>query len=469
HAWAGEDPLAAEAFKAASNHEADFESAVDYLVLSRLLKLPQQNRVFGYTQRFQVNSVSRLLTALDQQPRFVRDDVDEGAAARQEVRPTAAYHLQDRDSSHVAPAELTFDTVPRNIAELLIYDHAEGAAHGLAVMFSYGSDALQTHQQTLLAVGGDNLQVLGEPRAGRGLSAELFPLFANLDFPKGMSTPQVDAIRLKRSEVSQNEIWPGVPQEALGGKTPAEAAQVPELQKALAAAIVDFEIQAQSMGIRVDGAVLRARFGIPAVELKVPTESEIRALSVLQLRHVDYTKLPDEDLFTETEHARILQVGRIYAPLLEEGVKRPGLQDRMQLIAVATALSRLYVSEMNYEASIHWTLKGKQAAIEKHDSVQNMLLWELQELGLRKHFPDDSEVPALAAKLWNYYLPKLPEARSIIEFVLKDVTAPGPWNSAVPELVTGTAADASSGSGLWTPESAAAASGSSKLWLPGSE
>jgi hypothetical protein len=95
------------------------------------------------------------------------------------------------------------------------------------------------------------------------------------------------------------------------------------------------------------------------------------------------------------------------------------------------------------------------------------MLFELEELGLRSRNPEDPAIPGLAASLWNYYRPKIPNSTEVIAGILNQFNVPGPWN--VPEVAAGEAdplAAAAAAGGIWTPE-AESAGQPSKLWLPG--
>jgi hypothetical protein len=471
HAWAGEDPLAAEAFKAAANHEADFETSVDYLVLSRLLKRAQQAKVSGLSIRTPIKSVSSVLTILDRQPDFLRIELDDVAPAN-EIRPTALYQLLDRPKDATATADLTLENVPRNLADVAIYDQSAGEHHGYAVLFAFGSEHAESMRQKLLALCGDELQGLSDSHEIRFVPTELIQLFEKVVFPLDATVLQIDAILKQNMQHQQNDVWPNIPQEALGGKTPLEAAQIPELQKALAAAVVEFDSHAEGLGIFLDEAALRSRLGLPDVVLTNPeTFGPNFGYSVLQLRHIDVNHLADYDLFAETEHARMIHPFRLYGVMLEEAFNRPRAKQSVEPSVFAMHLARLYTRHLDYERALDWSIRGKQLANEKHQPLSQMLLWDIQEINIRKHLPGDAEIPALAEKLWNYYLPKLPENRELIELVLKDVPIAGTWNhSNQPIRTSGSLMEpaASSPSGLWTPESAAAGQ-PSKLWLPGSE
>ena len=114
---------------------------------------------------------------------------------------------------------------------------------------------------------------------------------------------------------------------------------------------------------------------------------------------------------------------------------------------------------------------GKQECKNRKLPLDALALWEVHELTLRSHRPDDPQNCATGRHLWNYYLPKIPEIRDVLSSVLNELSLPGPWNApgaAVSTIDQPLAAAAVGSTGLWTPE-AQTAGQPSKLWLPGQE
>ena len=114
--------------------------------------------------------------------------------------------------------------------------------------------------------------------------------------------------------------------------------------------------------------------------------------------------------------------------------------------------------------------RAEEAAISRKLPLNEVALWEIHELMIRSQRADDTKIPEIAAKLWNYYVPKLPEVRDMIVGVLNELTIPGPWNSPLQPIGAAQplAAAGVGSSGIWSPE-AESAGQPSKLWLPGQE
>ena len=97
-AWDGDEKNAAEALHRAARHYADMGIAVECETLAQILDENNTNDVIEQCAfRGRVNSVSRLLTALDGQPRIRRLKVP--AESETENPPVAAYLILDADRS----------------------------------------------------------------------------------------------------------------------------------------------------------------------------------------------------------------------------------------------------------------------------------------------------------------------------------------------------------------------------------
>lgn len=473
HAWAGEDPLAAEAFKAAAANRTDVESAADCLLLSRLLARPADATRIGHLkQSFKVSSVSRLLSTLDRQPRCIRsqlssDDEYEDSSSRL----AAIYGLIDRDLPTAPPDEWTLDDVPRVLGKLSVFDtpadEADGETAGSALLVCDGRDRLVELNQWLAVA--PELAIDGQARDIGGIRPELRALIVPLYLPPGLSPANSDRLLTERWRRIVEEIWPNTPQETLQQKTPLQAAAVPELRTALVAAVVAFEVFAEQDGSQLDTEALRARLGLPPCPtIEISADEEPLSRTVLELRRLDLAKLSDSQLRRVSNMWSRLDVDAWAEPSLREMVSRPSLADKIDLPASYMELAELARRRHDIEQGLELIQQGRDASRAGRAPLDIMLLWEVEELVFRAKNPDDPKVAELAANLWNYYRPKLPEAALMIESLLKRMNLPGPWNSAAEPAPGGALEAAGVSTGIWTPEAQAPAGEPSKLWLPGS-
>jgi len=472
HAWAGEDPLAVEAFKAAAGNESDFESSIDCLVLSRNLRTPAESaRISNLSALYNVESVSKLLTILDQKPEFARLEVPEQDAEDDGPRPAAAYRILDRNPTLIASADLNAGNIAHIIGEMAIFDRQSETSPAKAVVTGLGQERLKGLTDALTAAAGELVTADGTPREHGFLRNELVPLIQDWHFPSDLTPVRLAELRLASHHHIIDEVWPKVAQESLGGKTPLEAMGVPELKSALVAAAVDLDVFCEKNGIVFDEAAVRRRLELPLVaESPVPAGTFRRMFSILRLRHVALSQLTDDELALAADHAMRIGHSTLCCRILTAALDRPGLQDKLDTPRLCMYLSRVYARRLDIDAALTWAARGKEACKTRKQPLPDQAIWEIHELMIRANRPDDPQIAQLAATLWNYYVPKIPEIRETVVGVLNELSIPGPWNGSTTPLdtVESLAGAGVGASGLWTPE-AETGSQPSKLWLPGQE
>jgi len=473
HAWAGEDPLAVEAFKAAAANQPDFESAVDCLVLARQLRNPEADaRVPQLTATYRVESVSKLLTALDQKPEFARVEVGAEEDDEDQPRPAAIYRVLDRDPNLFSSDSLTIENVAHILGELIVFDRQSDDTPAKAFLSGYGRERLDRLTGSFTSAAGDLAIAEGEPEEHGFLRAEHLPLIQDWHFPPGLPAARLNELRRAACRRLIEEVWPTVPQDALGGKTPLQAAEAAELKSALAAAAVDFDVFCEKNNLVLDEGAVRGRLGLPAVvTTPLMPEGGAEASSLLRLRHTALNQLSDEQLMRSADNVMRVGHSTLCCSVVSELLGRPSLQDKIDVPRLCMFLSRIYTRRLDFDAALSWIVRGKQECKNRKQPLDALALWEVHELMLRSQHPDDPQIAQLANTLWNYYLPKLPEIREVISGVLNELSLPGPWNAgaaAVSAIDQPLAAAAVGSTGLWTPE-AQTAGQPSKLWLPGQE
>jgi hypothetical protein len=471
HAAAAEDPLAVEALKAAAANDPDFETGVDCLVLARLLRTPSDSgRMKQLSAKYVVESVSKLLTALDQHPLYIRVERPDDAEEDPDLPRTAAiYRLLDRDPRLVSNADLSGANVAHILGELAIFDRLESEP-ARAFVSGLGPDVLKQLTDGFAAVAGELARADGEPREHGFVRTEQARLVQDWYFPDDLPRPRLNALLKSQHRHIIDEVWPHTAQEALGGKTPLEAAQAPELKAALAASVVEFDVFCEKNGIALDQAAVRSRLGLPAAVATQAAEGAIGpSMSLLGLRHRALSELSDQELAMAANHVMRLGHSTLCCTVVAQALDRPGLEDKLDVPKLCMFLLRIYAQRQDFDAALHWISRGKEASKARKQPLTEQALWEVQELMIRSQRPDDSQLNQIANTLWNYFIPKLPEVREMIVGVLNQLSIPGPWNSTPQLGETEPLATAGvAGSGLWTPD-AETAGQPSKLWLPGHE
>ncbi|MGQ0635541.1 MAG: tetratricopeptide repeat protein [Planctomycetaceae bacterium] len=474
HAWAGEDPLAVEAFKAAAANQTSVEAAAECLLLARLLWQPSPAaRVEHLAQEFLVPHVSRLLTTLDRLPRVSRIPLPPAEADSDDdagQRPAALYNILDRDLQKVPAAELSERDCATILGELSVFD-AEPASGKPARAFLACDERERLNELVALLRGAaPELEPANEPQVIGWTRRELSSLVLRWKLPDEAPPALADRVERARRAKVVEEIWPNTPQEFLNGKTPAQAAAVPELRAAVEAAVLALEAFVEQDGFSVDVEQVREKLGLPAAApfAVAETDDPLR-FSILQIRRLALKNVTDNQLVRLLGVFAQLGLGGQTERAMREALARPSLSDKLDTPRLCLSLAELARRNRQHDEALSWLVKGKEASRARRAPLNSLLLWELEELALRARDPDDPQVLQLAANLWNYYRPKLPDAAAMIAGLLNELNLPGPWN-APPESIAAADMPATAGvsaGGIWTPEAPAPAGEPSKLWLPG--
>lgn len=471
HAWAAEEPLAVEAFKAAAANEKDPERAADCLLLSRLLqKANPATLIEQVEQSYRVQSVGKLLTLLDPQPLFLR--LPEPEEEEDEGGPIAEYEVLDRDPKSVAAEGATLDSVPRALGQIGIFDaDRETAQPAQVIVACTGRDKLPALLAQFEAIAGAEVEKSGEPEVSGTIRTEIAALLIPFHVPTGF--PVAKAQELKRAQWARiiGEIWPNTAQEALGGKTPAEIASGPESGTALRAAALALDVHCDRFGYMLDLDAVRSGLGLPPVPpLDIALDSDLAPRSVLELRRLPFDRLTDPQLASVVTRCSRLGCATLSYRSLRAVLDRPALIEKADPSMIYMTLVGHCRTSQRSDEALEWIVKGKQAAKARKGTLENVMVWEFEELAQRQTHGDDPQIAEIANTLWNYYRPKLPAYGEMILGLLRELKIPGPWNMASGAVagegdLVGAATDPTSS--LWTPGAETGGQTGQKLWLPG--
>lgn len=472
HAAAGEDPLAVQAFKAASANQPDVETAADCLLLARLLNEKAiQPQVEHLNAMYRVQSVGKLLTTLDQQERFARQHIPPAQPGEEtEGRPAAWYVALDRNPKSVRDEDLTPENIAHEAGQVYVFD-AAGDQPARAHLSAYGKDKFDALVRDFAAAGGADVQPDGEPKTSDTVPAEVHALMQMWFLPESLSHGRRRDLMKVRAERVVNSLWPDTPQDLLDGKSPKQAAGDSSMTVKLIAATSLFDVFCERARIPADMGGVRASLGLPAAaKIDVKPEDEIGKLSILALRRVEFEKLTDEQLVRVSNRITRLGHRAMSERVITAVLARPPLVEKVDASRLYMTLANLCRARFDVASTLEWITRGKEYIRAKKGSLHDLVMWELEELMQRAEDPDDPQLPALANSLWNFYAPKLPQFREVIAGMLNELGLPGPWNSptvaAGPMEELAAAGTTAPDTGLWTP-GAEPASQPSKLWLPG--
>ena len=457
HAWGCEHKQAVAAFRKAATLARDkyFDLAVEAETLAQQIEMEVLlPRAMASSGRYTVKDLPQTKERLATQPRLHQLREMPGAAAQ--------FLLLDRPAD--PPSSLSLAELPRVLGVVVLT-----VTGVLVIEVGPGTD-LTMCENAVADMLGYELLPLDEIAENPNGAAERLPLNPNRFFLNHLTIAQQRTVEKSEFHEVVDQVWPHMKMSALGGRTPREAAGVPELRVPLAAAILQLDAHCSRLGNSLDVELIRSRFGLPPTEIiELPAGQPLESLTALELLRLDLLSLDDDaimrvmnfsvdfghDMFTSRVTMDVL--GR--PKLLEEG-----LPSQLHL-----QLARLSVQRFSYEEALAWLQRGKrELEADPEADLNDRLGFELDEFMIRSQIPNDPQLPKVAEHLWNFYARKIPQVRQQVVAMLLRSGLPGPWEH--PSLLAGGEFPLA-GSQLWTPElerePSAASPTATKLWVPG--
>jgi len=464
-AFAGDEVRAAKMLSQAARQVSDFDTAVELETLAQLLAYNEpENLVERTAYLFNVHSVGRLLTSLDQQPRYTKVRID---PRYDQSSVTAIYLLLDREIDEKVP--LTLESLPVPLASIGIFEGGDEESAAPRVVVDFLQDADEELLRQFIQVAGEAIDPEWTTRTKHGQPIDLSSLQGIDYFPPHATGAERSRLFREKWQRNVNEVWPSTPLRVLGGKTPLEAAGDESRKLPLAAALVVLETRCLQSDYTFDTAALRRRLKLPEpAPLKISQGDDVVALSLAQLRRLSLEDLTDGQLSYVTNYAMTADLPRLAYDALIEILARPSMTAEMPLSDLYHPLVGLCNELGMREEALAWVAKAR--ALPQPDSTtefQHRVAWDLREFTLRVEDPQDPQRIPLLRRLIQDYGAKVPELR---EHVLQIATAYGLSTAEVmSEIQTPAAAGTAGAGGLWTPSSGNPPASGGKIWLPGQE
>ncbi|MBL8850827.1 MAG: hypothetical protein JNG89_14190 [Planctomycetaceae bacterium] len=464
-AWDGADDLAATALHKAAAGYADFETAVDCETLAQLLdRQSPDRRSRMLSHQYDVPSVARLLSLLDAVPRLSRAMLTQEEVEATRGALTARYVVLDRDRP-AADSEVSLETVPRSIGAITVFTgNSETGPQGLALASGFEGALSEATVAVFQAAAGDaaTTSADAEPIPNAAGVDNFNDVFESLYFDE--TARNADATRVLHAEwqKSVHEKWPQTPQPALGGRTPRDAAGVPELRAPLAAAINVLDAACARRGTILDVGTLREQLQLPEVAaIRADAGTNVSMLSFAQCLRVDPGSLNHQQVEQLAQRAMLMRHPGFAMRILKHAIEDAefGAAERQMFILV---LSQICDDSFQTDEALEWISRGHAGVEDGPQKFEQLARWRMRELTTRSNAEPGPELDALLRDLWQTYAPKLPGLREMLSQTVEALGIPAPWENAIL-----TASDLSAAtSESWSPVGAAAG-GEKKLWLPG--
>lgn len=475
-AWDGDESAAAAELHRAGELYDDFEKAVDCETVAQLLdQFSDENTAKLRLRRYQVESVSRLLTVLDSTPRVVRVDQLEQSEKRA-GDPVARYLILDRDvPDESALGELNRESAPLAVARISIFDRSEDFP-AYVYLSGLEGETLEQAAELLTAAAGELINhIAGEDDdetddAGDELAGvvprEQLPYYRNFFVPPKTPGPVRRRIQLGHWESIVQDEWINTPIRALGDRSPQDAAGDPSARVKLAAAVNVLDVFCGTRGYICPVAEVRQRLGLPEPHLLQWTEGlNLNILSLMEVQRIDLSSLPDENLRSVVQRAMLVHhPSHLYGVLryvLNERTANEETPDPSELCITLVDLCR---DSLRREEALQWAERGREFARGGPDEFEAMLQWKMRELMLRIDDPDDPQRDTLLLDMWQTYGVKIPSLREHLMQLVSVLGIEPPWDTGILTPAAGAATQ-----GAWTASDSGAAGGEKKLWLPGDD
>ncbi|MES2792782.1 MAG: hypothetical protein V4719_24425 [Planctomycetota bacterium] len=475
YAWSGDLAAAAELLGRAGDDLPDFEAAVELETLAQLhdQQLPEE-QVPLRTYRYRVQTVSRLLSQLDQEPRLHRQPLPPSRPDTDRP-PAAIYVLLDRPRDSGTPDEL--DSLPLTIGTVMILDEVrDPSAPGELYLRSLSPTFSDAEHELLVRAAGEQIDVTpaegwGLLKSDDGLPGDIASLNFNVVPPKGLRRSEILKLISAYAKHVVYDQWTQLPLASLDGLTPAAAARDPELHLPVCAAINVLASVTETANYALDVDDLRQRLALPAVQpLVCNSVEELKKSSIQDCLRLSFTEVPPEVLreaFPMLASTRAIHpLRRLLTAIYDREVTIP----EFDVAAVCRMACSLAIRVLDLDAAQMWCDRGRAASQRVGADLMARADWDLNDLEVAALANNEEKVVEILRKCAREYFLKLPQLKPQIQqlLTLEKLDSPriqGIMNGTDLQTVGAGIGDG----GLWTPESAAASASGGKLWVPGQD
>lgn len=267
-------------------------------------------------------------------------------------------------------------------------------------------------------------------------------------------------------QVALLDRWPTVPRVSLGGKTPAQAADDPQLKLPLEAAVLLLEQGSEGTGYDETFRQLRDKLNLPQHPSIPASEVSANEVPVVRVERMELGGLSDADLALLYKRCVMVSANAGLKSVVREALTRDAFEKE---IPRDKLYEQLFSLEEDNDAAIAVLDDARQWARSQGESCGR---WDLLELQLQIGDNDSEGANRTLTHLRDEHMDEPEIAEQIYQLLYMigaiphDAPAPGmhPAGDINPAAVP--AAAATSQSGIWTPGSEGAASSKGKLWTP---
>jgi tetratricopeptide (TPR) repeat protein len=467
--WLADDRALVAGLHAYAQMEVPLDDAIEAEAVAQLLDLDlKEARLDSVIQSYAINDLDALVTRFVTDKRVQSFEMDPAVfAERDQPRPRHTYVLLDRPMPETG-VNITRDAVPRLAGVLAIYGRQTDRPEQLELTIDKGP-AFDETTSALKEIGGDALGEVVEEKVVGSVSRTEQAL--NWRWHPPRDTPPDVRRRLIEEErrAAIVERWPTIPQPALLGKTPQEAAGDPLVRIPLSASLLILEQGSNSDRDTESIVELRRDLSLPQPDTIEPAGQPVNGLPLVRVSRLNLEAVTDDDLVVLYRRAILVGAQAALLRLAREAVRRPSLADR---IPPADAYQRMVAAERDPGRALALIQEARQ---QTQAAGQSPATWDLAELELHITSGNIDEAKELLARIERDYRDDPQVAAALYQLLYETGVIPDQMpahthghthpHEAAPALA-GTSAAEPAGGRIWTPGSDRPAGGKSALWTP---
>jgi len=401
-------------------------------------------------------------------PRAVALPVDPASLQRDDQPPPkSVWILLDRPPVSAGSGEIPLADLPLILCQAMLYGRQTDRDARLELMGVTEPQraALGADLRTLFGVA-----LSGEPEAtllGRASVSRLMVRLARY-LPRDTSPEQSENIVGRLMEHALLNNWPAHSLGLLDGKTPREAAALPEYRVKLSAAILMLQQWVEAAGEAFDFNRLRTALCLPTLDPIDPTRTRVERLPLGRLARLDVEKLDDESLLKAFRRAFAFGAATAVTRFAQALVDRPqaGTPDERD-----TAYRLLMQQEKDSDRALALLDRGRKESVAAGRSCAG---YDLMELPVRLSRREVHDLSRLVTHLQREHVREPGVGQALAQFLMEIGAMRPDGTPAVPAaapqeqagLIVPDAAGAEPGK-IWTPDDEAGGGKGGKLWTPG--
>lgn len=247
--------------------------------------------------------------------------------------------------------------------------------------------------------------------------------------PEGISAGDYREHVRQEVEAFVRDVWGQSALESLGGRTPADAIQTPELRARLEAAITVLDALSQAQNVMLARETV-SRFLGEAAAAVVDAKSNLQGLSLFQLQRLNLESLTDEQIDHVIGRADLAQLPWLAKTALLERLRRK--QDAKDRLPDLFALSQIEESLLDHPQAIDWINQAIEYASSLPNSFETLLGLKVRLVNLWMDYdPESQKCRDLLVDLWHNYGSKVPHLREQLSAAVRSAEIDPPWETAI--------------------------------------